>query len=78
MINKQHWDTVITCKIHEGSGMNIGYDAAKQDKNACDHELITITLEVPGSDIPLQIVIIILGKKKRGNNSWYQNSKTKK
>ena len=53
MINKQHWDTVITCKIHEGSGMNIGYDAAKPDKNACDHELITITLEVPGSDIPL-------------------------
>ena len=33
--------------------MNIGYDAAKPDKNACDHELITITLEVPGSDIPL-------------------------
>ena len=32
IINKQHWDTVITCKIHEGSGMNIGYDAAKPEK----------------------------------------------
>ena len=48
-------------------------------KNACDHELKTtmITLEVPGNDIPLN-PMIILGKKTRENNSWSQNSKTKK
>ena len=51
-INKHHWARVNNCTVHTGSWMNIGYIAHAIDSNSCDHELLTLSIDVPTRDIP--------------------------
>ena len=49
IIGKQHWDSVRSCTIHRGSHLEIGSSPGNPTLEPCDHELITISIEIPGS-----------------------------
>jgi hypothetical protein len=49
IIGKQHWDSVRSCTIHRGSYLEIGSSPGNPALEPCDHELLTISVEIPGS-----------------------------
>jgi hypothetical protein len=49
IIGKKHWDAVRSCTVHRGSQPEIGYSPSHPTMVPCDHELLTISIEVPGS-----------------------------
>jgi hypothetical protein len=49
IIGKQHWVSVRSCTIHRGSHLEIGSSPGNPTLEPCDHELITISIEIPGS-----------------------------
>jgi hypothetical protein len=49
IIGNQHWDSVRTCTIHRGSHLEIGSSPGNPALEPCDHELLTISVEIPGS-----------------------------
>ena len=49
IIGKQHWDSVRSCTIHRGSHLEVGSSPGNPTLEPCDHELITISIEIPGS-----------------------------
>jgi hypothetical protein len=49
IIGKQHWDSVRSCTIHRGSHLEIGSSPGNPALEPCDHELLTISVEIPGS-----------------------------
>jgi hypothetical protein len=49
IVGKQHWDSVHNCTIHRGSHLEIGSSPGNPTLEPCDHELITISIEIPGS-----------------------------
>ena len=53
LINKRHWSSITNCTVHEGSHMHIGYVKDDPSKTPCDHELLTLALELPGSIVPM-------------------------
>jgi hypothetical protein len=49
IIGKQHWDSVHSCTIHRGSHLETGSSPGNPTLEPCDHELLTISVEIPGS-----------------------------
>jgi len=49
IIGKTHWDLVRSCTIHRGSHLEIGSSPGNPTLEQCDHELLTISVEIPGS-----------------------------
>ena len=48
-IGKNHWDAVRRCTVHSGSNLQIGYSPLNPTLEPCDHELLTLSIEMPGS-----------------------------
>ena len=49
IIGKNHWDTVRRCTVHSGSHLQIGYSPLNPTLKPCDRELLTLSIEMPGS-----------------------------
>ena len=51
IIGKNHWGEVRSCTVHRGSHLEIGYSPSNPTSEPCDHELLTLSIETPGSPL---------------------------